>query len=547
MHPPTWHAGRAPRSPIPRLAIATAAALALSGCGSDDGPATPALPLQVSDAAGRCAALAGSTLPASAIGLPTRGATITEARLQPADAATGQPEHCRVLGDILAAEAADPAIKFQLNLPSRWNAKTLQFGGGGFNGTVVSGLGGVTHAAPTAPTPLARGYATFGGDSGHQSLGGTFGTNAQALANYAGESVKRTRDAALALQQAYYGAAPQRVYYQGGSKGGHEGLVAAQRYGTDFDGVIAYYPANQNQAMVLSWYRLWQAAYRAPGGYLTPAKQQLVKTKVLEACDALDGLADGLVSNIRACDRTFSVAPLRCAGGADAGDACLSDAQIDTLRAAATPMQFAFPLAHEVTSIGPYPVFQGGDLSPWLDATGTGNTAYRGFADGVIRFFIVQEASATSENFDYRAWQPRVQEISRLYDATDPDVDAFRAKGAKLLMVQGTTDMLVTHTTTSAYYERLAARYGSALAGFARYYVVPGFAHGAGDFVATWDALSALEAWVERGEAPAHPVTVDAAPATAGRSRPLCEYPAYPRYGGSGDPNSAASFACTNS
>jgi feruloyl esterase len=529
--------------------------LSLAACGGAEGPppatattqpaAAPAA-ITVSSPAASCAALASVTVPAAAIGLSTQGATITAATLQAADSTTGLPEYCKVLGNILATNAADPPIKFQLNLPTTWNVKALQYGGGGFNGTVITGLGNVAHGPASSKLPLASGYATYGGDSGHAPSGGTFFTNAQATANYGGQSVKRTRDAAVFLVNAYYKAAPWKVYYQGSSKGGQEGLHASQDYGSDFDGVVSYYPAAQNQSLVLSWYRMWQAAYRSAGGYLNPAKQQLLKAQVLQVCDGLDGVADGIVSNTTSCAHTFNVGAMRCPGGVDAGDTCLSDAQINTLQMAATPMTFAFPLANGITSAGPYPIFQGADVSPWLDATGVGTaTGYFAFNDGTIKYFFYGDAAATSEGFDYRLWQPKVEQMSSIFDASNPDIDVFRKRGGKLLMVQGTTDMLVPSTMTTAYYTTLASRYGSALPDFVRYFVVPGFAHGAGDFRSTWDSLSALEAWVEKGIAPANQVVVDAHPATAGRSRPLCEYPNYPKYVGSGDPNNASSFTCT--
>lgn len=131
-----------------------------------------------------------------------------------------------------------------------------------------------------------------------------------------------------------------------------------------------------------------------------------------------------------------------------------------------------------------------------------------------------------------------------MHSADNPDLDTFRSRGGKLLLVQGTTDMLVPEAMTTAYFDKLAARYGKDLQSFAKYYVVPGFAHGRGDFTSTWDSLSALEAWAERGVTPLDQVTVDNNTATRGRSRPLCEYPTFPKYKGSGDPNNAASYGC---
>lgn len=535
--------------------LSLAAGLAACGGGGDDnGPivSQAQTPLVMADSAQKCSALRGTQIAASEIGLPSTGAIISDASLQAPDANTALPEFCRVQGAITATNAASPPIKFEVNLPTSWNRKALQLGGGGFNGTLITGLDNVVNTGTTGTKPLARGYVTFGSDSGHTGkapFDGSFALDAQALANYSGESVKRTHDAALAVALKYYQANPLKVYYAGGSKGGQESLAATQRYGADYDGVIAYYPANQNQALVLSWYRMFQAAYRRPGGALNTAKQQLLKNKVLETCDALDGVTDGIVSNLKSCATAFSISSLRCPDGTDTGNSCLSDTQISTLTIAGSPMQFVFPLANGITNIGAYPVFNGGDIASTLfDPAGVDiNTTYFGFTDQTIRYFIQQSASSSSENFDYRNWQPRVLQISQTYDSSDPNMDVFRQKGGKLILVQGTTDMLVPHTMTTAYFQSLSARYGAQLPTFAKYYVQPGFGHGSGTFQMGWDALSALESWAEKGQAPTAPIAVDQNTATKGRSRPLCEYPLWPKYIGTGSPDSAANFTCVSS
>lgn len=431
--------------------------------------------------------------------------------------------------------------------------QSLQVGGGGFNGLLITGISGPLGGVPNAPSdvklPLALNYVTFGSDGG-TTFDGTFGMNVQAMANYSGESIKRTHDAAAYLISAFYGTAAHRMYHIGHSKGGHESLQAAQKYGADYDGIVAYYPANQNQAMVLSWFRMWSAAYSTPGGALNPAKQALVKAKVMQKCDALDGATDGIVGNTQACDATFAVNDLRCSGGADTGDTCLSDAQINTLMAGATPLEFTFPLSNGVTSIGPYPVFDGGDLEGSLfDPTGTdGSKAiFYTLDEPVIKYFIQQDPNSVTLGFDYRNWQSRVQQLSNLLDATNPNLDAYRARGGKLLLIQGTTDMLVSPYMTTAYYNRVAARYGDSLKSFLRYYVQPGFGHAGGTFALRWDSLAAIDSWVESGQAPVDPVVKDGNAANAGRTRPMCEYPLFPKYKGSGDLNSASSFTCAAS
>ncbi|MFJ3799006.1 tannase/feruloyl esterase family alpha/beta hydrolase [Streptomyces sp. NPDC090088] len=543
-----------------RILVSVVALLTVPGLGlvrgiSPTATASPfgGAPTTATDARTKCASLAGQHVAASEIGLPTRGADVGSATLTAADPKTGRPEFCLVRGKVNSHDSTAPDIDFELNLPTSWNRKSVQFGGAGFNGDLVTGLDvppqyGNPSAARGRP-PLDLGYATFGSDGG-VAVGtnppGSFALNKEALANYAGESVKRTRDAAIDIASGYYGRQPEKQYYVGGSKGGHEALVAAQRYGGDYDGIIAYYPADQNQALVLSWYHMWRQAYSRPGGYLNAAKQQLVHDAVVRTCDGLDGAADGIVSDVRGCDHAFSVESLRCPGGTDSGDHCLSQRQIETLKSAASPYRFAFPLANGVTRIGPYPVLRGADLGgAWLDSAGDGTaTGYHYFTDPVIRYFIEQDAAGSSDNFDYRRYSARVKALSRLYDATDPDIDRFARHGGKLIIVQGTEDMLVPQAATDAYYDRLTERYGPSVRDFVRYYVQPGYGHASGRFDLAWDSLAALDKWAGGGASPVRPVATDANPATAGRTRPLCEYPLWPRYKGHGDMDQAKNFSC---
>ncbi|MET9088363.1 tannase/feruloyl esterase family alpha/beta hydrolase [Streptomyces sp. NPDC004237] len=543
------------RAPAAAAVLSVMSLVILQGA-SPAGAETPTVQPRtvVPGAAAGCARLVGLHIGASKMELPTRGAEVVSATLTKADPQTGRPEFCLVRGKVNSFDTAAPGINFQLNLPTSWNRKAIQFGGGGFNGTVVTGLdplpGYSNDLTISGEPPIDRGYATFGSDGGvavGNNPPGSFALNKEALANYSGESVKRTHDAALGVLRHYYGSPPREQYYAGGSKGGHEALVAAQRYGDDYDGIIAFYPASQNQAMVLSWYHMWQQAYSRPGGYLDPAHQKLVTDAVYATCDSLDGVKDGVISDVRGCDRAFSVASLRCPDGAQ-GDGCLSQQQIDTLETAATPYRFAFPLANGVTEIGPYPVLRGADfLNTLLDSTGNGeNTAYYLFTDPVIRYFIEQDPTGSSQDFDYRRYESRVRELSREYDATDPDIDRFRQHGGKLIIVQGTTDMLVPEGATDAYYQSLTRRYGASTAGFVRYYVQPGYNHGVGSFDLSWDSLTALENWTDRGTPPADPVATDANPTTLGRTLPLCAYPKWPSYNGTGDVDQAKNYACVS-
>lgn len=486
------------------------------------------------DPGARCAALAGVTVPASAFELPTGTASLREAVLMPASDAL--PEFCRVRGAISGAKAGDLPILFQVNLPTRWNAKTVQYGGGGLNGVVIEATGPFTGGGGAVTPALARGYVTYGGDSGHQEPGRAFYDNPQALANYAHEAVKRTHDLAMDVVRRYYGEAPRRNYHIGGSKGGQEALQAAQRYFADYDGVVSYYPAAQNQSLAIAWNRLWHVAFDPPGGALNTAEQALLKSRVLAACDTLDGAEDRVVSSTEACAAAFKVERLRCVGGADTGDDCLSDRQIAALNTAARAYRFARPMPNGITTVGPWPAFIGGDLATWF---GSGK-------DGSQQGFYLATAvrpEALEGPISAEAWEANVLATARIYDASNPDLDGFRARGGKLLLLQGTTDMLVPTPMTTHYFQALTQRYGAAgLRGFARYYIIQGYGHGAGAFKAQWDSLDALDHWVEQGQAPLNPVVADGNTG-AHRTRPLCEYPAWPKHR-TGDPDLAASYVC---
>lgn len=527
-----------PTTAVIGLGLALLAAPAGAAGANLVGPPAAARSIAV-EPAQSCPALAGTEVAPSDIDLPSMGAVADTADL--VAASSGRPEYCRVRGTVRSVDPEAPDIYFQLNLPTNWNDGSVQMGGAGYNGFVIDGLGNVpgTSGASAPLAPLDRGYVTFGGDSGN-AVGanpmGSFALNEESLENYSGDSIKRTRDAAMSLVDLYYGKVPSNQYFAGGSKGGHEALIAAQDYGSDYDGIIAYYPANQNQAIVITWDHMYQMWSR-PGGSLNGAEIALVERAVVSTCDPLDGLKDGVIANTSGCERTFQISELKCPGGLDLSDACLSQTQVETVRAASSPFKFAFKLSNQVGVMPSYPSLIGGSLGaiPFLGA----------FAAPVIRYFIKQDPAAGTEGFDYTDYKPRVKELSKLLDATDPNVNSFARQGGKLIMVQGTTDMNVTPGMTSAYYERLQARYGKRLDDFARYYVQPGYGHGDGAFTMNWDSLTALEQWTQDGQAPTNPIATDTNPATAGRQMPLCDYPAWPRFVG-GPATASSSFTCSS-
>ena len=215
-----------------------------------------------------------------------------------------------------------PDIEFEVNLPSEWNGRMLQLGGGGYDGNLVTGLTPYPSEPAGQPTPLAAGYVTLGSDSGHKSrmgFDGSFALNDEARLNFGQLSVKKTHDAAMFLVKSYYKRVPKRSYFIGGSQGGHEALVAAALYPADYDGVVANFPAYNVTLLQLSGVPIAKALYDNGGkGWLNPAKVKLLTDAVYAACDKLDGAEDGIISDIAACNRTFTLetvrSTLRCAG-----------------------------------------------------------------------------------------------------------------------------------------------------------------------------------------------------------------------------------------
>ena len=510
-------------------------------------------------AAPRCSELAGTEIPSSAISLPTRGGRVESASLVTQVVSGRTIEYCSVRASLFPRDPAAPDIRMQIGMPVGWNRNTMMFGGGGYNGTIPDISQNVPFGRPDSPAPLARGYVTYASDSGHQagpaaSLDGSFGQNDEALRNFAaGDALRKTHDAALYLVRRGYGAGPGQTYFAGGSTGGREALVVAQRWPDAFDGVISAFPAWNNTAEGLYLGYLAQVMSR-PGAFPGPDKQTLLYNSVMAACDGRDGVVDRIISNVDGCH--FNPRVLRCPGGADTGPTCLSDPQITAVTAASTPFRWPYRIASGERYYPGFPFLSGADMrTPYL---GFGTTAPANpmpvtagyglrYWDQWVKYFLTRDPAYNSLDVDPRRpgkWLPRISYLSTIQDRNNADLRPFARAGGKLILMHGSADELVSHRSTNDYYRRVLATVGARQTSeFMRYYVAPGANHanfGAPAFAATWDSLSALEQWVQDGRPPARPVVQDP---RDGRTRPLCEYPRWPRYR-SGDPGSAQSFVC---
>ncbi|KNZ33381.1 MAG: feruloyl esterase [Methylibium sp. NZG] len=536
------------------------------------------------DPAGRCIEMV-APVPASDITIPSGSARIESATLvaatplavaerapTPAGRITpATPAHCRVIGAIDPIDPKAPVIRFQVNLPVQWNGRMVQYGGGGFNGTLVNGLALLPAARFDTPSPLAQGYMTVGTDSGHQTAPGqppqAFALNDEALLNFAHASYKKVRDVAMLMAWRAYDRRPVKSYFLGSSEGGREALTMAQRYPDDFNGIFARVP-------VINWTGLQHAGTRAGmatmgEGWLRPGQVKLVGDAVLAACDASDGVADGVVSDAVGCKQRFDVTRLRCAAGTSAGasggassDACLSDAQVKAVQTLHAPFRFSFPLANGVTEYpgwgvsgealpaagptGGWSAWWLGSAAPALPPLPNNGIAWQ-FGSGAIRYFYARDARADLMQYTPEKFADRVREVSALMDATNPDLTPFAARGGKLLMLENMADYAQSPYAGIGYYQAVVARLGQANADkFVKLYTAPGVDHVGSGAPGNVDMLAALVDWVERGKAPANLQIVEQAlqpPFAVTRARPLCEWPRWPRFKG-GDAALAASFEC---
>jgi len=556
-----------PNCRTPRRTSAVAASLVAVCAGST-------APTAFAQGGAPCAGLAGRSIEPVLIGLPSGPARIASATTErlPASPAASEPSvaYCKLLGEIAPLDQAAPPIRFEVNLPEQWNGKAVQYGGGGFNGVLITGLDPLRDARLDTPRPVARGYATWGTDSGHDNAklpeDAAFALNAEAFENYAYASYKKVRDVAVEIARTRYGNAPRRIYYYGGSEGGREGLTMAQRFPADFDGIMSAVPAINFTGLQAALAR--NSITLMGDGWLSPAKVKMLHKAVLDACDASDGLVDGIVSRYAACPVAFDPKKLRCPDGRDS-DNCLTDTQIAAVETIHSPYVFSFPLANGVTSFAAYNYGgedQPGSMVTWM--TGTKAPAYPPaapveqaagwrFGSGFVRYFI-----AGNPNFDPRKFRPedfrvRIEHISALMDSTDPDLSRYAARGGKLILKENMADHAISPFNGVAYYNSVVKKLGqTSVDSFMRFYVTPGANHGGGGISSVdgtalpqgVDLLDSIDAWADRGVAPGALVQVTQEtklPFAVTASRPMCRYPQWPRYMG-GSPKDAASFSCVS-
>jgi feruloyl esterase len=493
------------------------------------------------------------------------GVTVTSAATETSDIPMGpnrQPmslaPRCRV--KVTARPTSDSEIRFELWMPvDGWNGKYEQAGNGGWAGAIP--VESIAHA-------VKRGYAAAGTDDGHSGGGGADWAigHPEKLIDFGYRALHETAIHAKQLIRTYYGKDAERAYFFGCSDGGREALMEAQRYPEDFHGIIAGAPANDwsNLAAGLIWDEL--ALLSEPGSALAMDQLPIIERAVLDACDTLDGVKDGLLEDPRRC--RFDPGVLTCKDGQSAG--CLTPQQVAALRK---------------IYAGPRDVQSGAMISPgYSPGTEGAPASWPGWIvaappEKAIQFFFANsfygQAVHERTKWDFRSfdWARDVAlgngKAGSVIDSTNPDLRSFRAHGGKLIHYHGWGDAAIPGVSSISYYEKVRAflatysdpRSGApdSIQDFYRLFMVPGMGHCAGGYGpnnfgntltpvqkdAENDVLTALETWVEKGTPPARLIgTGKTRDGSKPLTRPLCPYPQTAKYDGKGDPNSAASFTC---
>ena len=494
----------------------------------------------------------------------------------PPGASASFPDHCLVRGKINERTGADGkpyAIGYEARLPANWNGKFLFEGGGGSDGVLRPALGVIPFGSPR-PNALSAGYVAATTDAGHLDEPGPlgpylFGLDPKARADKGYSSIPPVDVAAKALISKLYGKAPKRSYFAGCSNGGRQAMAVTQRYPDMFDGVVAAAPAYRVPLAAIDAIGHTQAFMSiAPkgedgkpdlGSALGDDELKLLASGILDACQGADGLKDGMVRDMGACH--FDPAALACKPGQNS--ACLPPEKVDVIKRVFAGTKNS--KGETIYSAWPY---DPGIASPGWRAWRLG-TPKKSPADArnvtlipgsvAYEFMVPPEKPADlvewEMKFDFDRDTPKIfkgkdgMEAGMEFEAaTSTNLDAFKAHGGKMIFTHGMADPIFSPLDTIAYVKALRERYGAEADKLERLFLIPGMNHCAGGPATDdYDAVSALDAWVETGTAPETLIgkgrKAPGAP-WPGRTRPLCAYPKVATYKGAGDTEVAESFEC---
>jgi feruloyl esterase len=463
--------------------------------------------------------------------------------------------HCKIAG-VIGTET-----NFELLLPEEWNGKFVMGGGAGFVGSVMN--------TSLMFGSLQAGYATVGTDTGHQGhpLDASWAlNNPERLINFGHRAVHQTAITAKALATAYYQKEIASSYFTGCSRGGSQGLMAAQRYPEDFDAIVAGAPAfNWAPGLAALATQINQAMYPDPNNLqeavVGPKEQKLIESSYLAICDEQDGTKDGILNDPRQCK--FDVTTLLCKGYKT--DNCLSEQQLAAVKviyngpkdSKGNSLFYGFPFGGE-TALGGWPRWLTGglkyqaDLDEFQGGVDTGDfeapvspSAFYGFGNGIMKYFVYNDPDWTYVNYNFDALQKDSEQAAEILNATNPDLSAFRKRGGKMIIYSGWSDAAAPGLAMVGYYEDIL-QHDISSADDTRLFMMPGVEHCFGGPGPSWvNYLTEIDKWVESGKAPEQVTAywLDEQMQPNG-SRPVCAYPKIAKYKGKGDTRDAASFSC---
>ena len=483
----------------------------------------------MSSLAAPCGDLTALTIPATAF---ASAVAVPAGPFSPAGEAGGGgapkrpfPAFCRVLA--VAKPVPDSEIRIEIWLPesSAWNGKLLGTGNGGYSGAI---------GYHDMESGLRLGYAVAGSNTGHEGGDLKFGVgHPERINDWAYRAVHVMTETARLVVRSYYGRFAAHSYFSGCSTGGQQALTEAQRFPRDYDGILAGDPGNNRVRLNIGFMWSWLATHADASAPLPPSKLALINKAAIAACDADDGVKDGIIGEPLSCK--FDPAVLQC-NGVDRAD-CLTTSQVAAVR--------------KIYDGAKNPRTGGRLYSGWVRGSEAGWSSY--FVGqreparlDFWRYWVFNDPNWDFHSFDFDRDAAYADTHMEFLTANDPDLSRFSELGGKLLIYQGWADPVVPPEDTIRYYESVVHAMGADRASnAARLFLVPGMGHcSGGPGPSTFDGLAALDAWVVQGTAPSKIIATHATGGTVDRSRPLCPYPQVARWKGSGSTDEASNFEC---
>jgi feruloyl esterase len=455
------------------------------------------------------------------------------------------PAYCRVKGLL------DPEIAFEVFLPEKWNGRFYMIGNGGHAGESLDDPSRVSQLKGALQVGFAAAQTNTGHDSRKEPGASFVLSNPQKAIDYAYRAVHLTATTAKDIIKDYYSAPASRAYWNSCSNGGRQGMIEAQRFPEDFDGIVANAPWLDQTGFTIG--AMWNQKALS-NVTISAAKMGLVADKVMKKCDAIDGLKDGLIDDPRKCNFNPKLDVPACGQSAD-GDDCLTSAQAEAIaKIYGGPISNGKPFfpGFMPGSEAVMPVFFGtGESSGWMNliisAQPGAKSADFGLAEDTMRYLVHKPPKPDYDykTFDYDRDVHMLDEWGKQADAKNPDLSNFKKRGGKLLMTYGWADPILQPMMGVNYYEQAKSKNGPGATDFFRLFMVPGMSHCSGGIGPDQhDPMTAIINWVEKGKAPESMPASRTVNNKVVRTRPLCAYPKVARYTGQGNIDEAANFRC---